>query len=141
MPLHPLRRLERGHDQALLLARVLGRHLGWPVRSWLRRTRATPPQGSWWGPPRASNLTGALAPSARSGWRDRPWQGRSAWIVDDVLTSGASVDEAARVLRRGGARVLGALVLSRAGDPDPLGPGAVGERAPPCGRHAESIPE
>lgn len=121
MPLHPIRRLERGYDQALLLARVLARHLGWPVRPWLRRTRATPPQGSWWGPTRTSNLAGALAPRARSRWRHRPWRGRGAWLVDDVLTSGASLDEAARVLRRGGARVLGAFVLARAGDPAPLG--------------------
>jgi predicted amidophosphoribosyltransferase len=146
MPLHPLRRLERGYDQALLLAQVLGRHLGWPVRPWLRRTRATPPQGSWWGPTRASNLAGALAPRALCRWQDQPWRGRSAWLVDDVLTSGASLHEAARVLRRGGARVLGALVLARAGDPDPPAagtpgvgrpdPGTFDERGPPRGWHA-----
>lgn len=121
MPIHPIRRLERGYDQALLLARVLARHLGWPVRPWLRRTRATPPQGSWWGPTRGSNLAGALAPRARSRWRHRPWRGRGAWLVDDVLTSGASLEEATRALRRGGARVHGAFVLARAGDPAPLG--------------------
>lgn len=61
LPLHPVRRVERGYDQAALLAHVLARMLGWRVARWLLRRRATPPQGSWWGPPRHANLRGALA--------------------------------------------------------------------------------
>ena len=127
LPLHPVRRLERGHDQAALLAHVLARMLGWRVARWLLRRRATPPQGSWWGPPRHANLRGALAVAPWRGPRGCPvpWSsgGRhgprpSIWLVDDVTTSGATLEEARLALRARGLAVAGALVLARAGDPE-----------------------
>ena len=114
-------------DQAALLAHVLARMLGWRVARWLLRRRATPPQGSWWGPPRHANLRGALAVAPWRGPRGGPvpWSsgGRHGprppiWLVDDVTTSGATLEEARLALRARGLAVAGALVLARAGDPE-----------------------
>jgi hypothetical protein len=67
--------------------------------------------------------------------RRRALRGREVWLVDDVLTSGASASEAARVLKRMGASSVGVLVLARAGAPGasvaPGAPGADGARATP----------
>ena len=111
VPLHPLRRLERGFDQALLLASEVSRRLDVPCRRALWRVRSTPPQGEPHAGGRASNVRGAfrLHPEER-----RHVEGRRVWLVDDVLTSGATAEACARVLRRGGARRVSALVLGRA---------------------------
>jgi predicted amidophosphoribosyltransferase len=111
VPLHPLRRLERGYDQAELLARALGSSLGVEVAPALRRRRATAPQGSPGVASRVANTRGAIVP-ARRGFR--VLRGRSVWLVDDVLTSGATAAECARVLRARGVRVEGICVLARA---------------------------
>lgn len=128
VPLHPWRRLERGYDQAALFAVALGEALELPVLCALRRIRSTAPQGSEGGrSQRRLNVRGAF----RLAWhprlllravgqrlagerRARPLVGRRIWLVDDVLTSGATLDACARVLRRAGAREVRALVLARA---------------------------
>lgn len=112
VPLHPLRRLERGYDQALLLARATGRALDLGVSRALLRRRMTLVQGAPGSPSRAANVRGAFrldgsaAPSVVE---------RSIWLVDDVVTSGATANECARVLRRAGARRVDVLALARAG--------------------------
>lgn len=111
VPLHPWRRLERGYDQSWLLARVLGERLGLPARRLLRRTRPTLPQGDPLAPERHANVRDAFA--ARVGAR-RELQGKQAWLVDDVVTSGATADACARVLRAAGVRRVGVLCLARA---------------------------
>jgi ComF family protein len=111
VPLHPLRRFERGYDQADLLARELAERLELPCVRALSRTRATPPQGTPGAVSRAANVRGAFA--AR--WNRRRIAGRSIWLVDDVLTSGATASECARVLKRGGAVDVGVLCIARAG--------------------------
>ncbi|MEZ6013640.1 MAG: hypothetical protein R3F49_00880 [Planctomycetota bacterium] len=138
VPLHALRHLERGYDQALLLAQALGEELGLPVRARLARTRATTVQGAERGPSRQSNVSGAFSfrpqlrdrwRAARAGWarragphrrRARPLAGREIWLVDDVLTSGATADACARELMRAGARAVTVVVLARAsGEEEP----------------------
>jgi len=120
VPLHPLRRVERGYDQALLLARVLGDALDLPVATLLVRLRATTPQGTEGGrATRRSNVAGAFG-LARTEFAGRvfgrgPLVGRDVWLVDDVFTSGATADACAEVLRRGGARSVTVVVLARAG--------------------------
>jgi ComF family protein len=111
VPLHPLRRLERGYDQAALLARELARQAGLPALSLLVRRRDTPPQGTWGPRSRASNVSDAFGPSRAA--QHRPPSGR-VWLVDDVVTSGATAAACARELRRLGASEVGVLALARA---------------------------
>jgi ComF family protein len=112
VPLHPLRRLERGHDQARGLARGLAAALGLECVEALVRSRATPPQGAPGAVSRTANVHGAFACRARAA---RRLSGRGVWLVDDVVTSGSTASECARVLRRAGAGPVAVVCLARAG--------------------------
>ncbi len=114
VPLHPLRRFERGYDQALLLARAAAELASVRVVRALRRVRSTAPQGSLGAPSRSANVAGAFAP--RWTWPPvrRILAGREVWLVDDVVTSGATADACARVLKRLGAARVGVAALARA---------------------------
>ena len=111
VPLHPLRRLERGYDQARLLSEELGERLDVPRAHVLHRTRWTPPQGAPGASSRGANVADAFALSER---RSADVAGRRLWLVDDVVTSGATVRACAEVLRRGGASAVSVLCLARA---------------------------
>jgi ComF family protein len=111
VPLHPLRRLERGYDQALLLARSAGLELGLPVVRALRRTRRTSVQGAPGAASRTANVSGAFAPAR---FAARRIGGRAVLLVDDVVTSGATAAECARELKRLGARRVVVLAAARA---------------------------
>ncbi len=118
VPLAPSRKLERGYDQADVLARAIGLELGFTVTRKLVRTRATPPQGEPGSRSRTANVSGAFA-LART--QLRFWRAPSALdprqpllLVDDVVSSGATLAECARVLRAAGAKCVGALALARA---------------------------
>ena len=107
VPLHPRRLAERGYNQAALLARVVARERGLvsdPVA--LRRVTDTPTQTTLDREARADNVKGAFA--ARS---DAP--GR-VLLVDDVVTTGATLLACAEAIRRGGGEVVGALVAATA---------------------------
>lgn len=109
VPLHPRRRRERGFNQSLLLARRVGRAWGLPVRpDILLRTAATSPQTDLSAPARRANVRGAFALR-----RPELVAGRHVILVDDILTTGATVGECARVLREGGARTVGVLTVAR----------------------------
>lgn len=97
VPLHRARLRERGFDQAGLLARAVADEIGAKTHSRaLRRLRDTPRQIGLSRRERRRNLSGAFA--AR---RSVP---PCVWLVDDVATTGATLCEAARALRRAGAR-------------------------------------
>ena len=112
VPLHRARCFLRGFNQAEVLAHDLGKALGIPVMpGLLRRTRRTPAQAGLTAAERARNLRGAfLAPDAGVG---SAIPGHVA-VVDDVMTTGATVSECARALKRAGARTVSVWVAARA---------------------------
>lgn len=107
VPLHPRRLMRRGYNQALELARVIGAELAIPV--WpqaARRLRHTPDQIGMSAVQRRRNLRGAFAcgPELR---------GLHVALFDDVMTTGATLGELARVVRQSGATRVEAWALAR----------------------------
>jgi ComF family protein len=109
VPLHPSRRRARGFNQALDLARRLGAD-GLPVHQALRRVRATPTQTGLPAAQRHRNMRDAFT-SARLA---PPLRGCVAVLVDDVSTTGATLEACARVLREMGVREVRAVTAARA---------------------------
>ena len=108
VPLHKNRLRARGYNQALQLARQVGRHLGVPVApELLRRVRDTAAQQGLDAAARNSNLRGAFAVS-------HPVSARRILLVDDVMTTGATARECAAVLCAAGASAVEVAVLGRA---------------------------
>jgi ComF family protein len=111
VPLHPFRLAERGFNQAGLLASRVARRLGAPLwPSALSRTRDTPRQTSLPRAGRSHNVLGAFA--ARE---PEHIAGRSVLLVDDVWTSGATLEACEEALRDAGATSVWRAVLARAG--------------------------
>jgi ComF family protein len=104
VPLHRSRRRARGFNQAAEIAR----HLGLPVRHALRRVRATPSQADLPAARRHANVRDAFAVRWRAGVR-----GRRVVLVDDVSTTGATLDACARVLMEAGAAEVRAVTAAR----------------------------
>ena len=125
VPLHPWRQFGRGFNQADDLAGQLGR----PVLRLLRRRRQGPPQSRLSAGQRRVNVRGSFALSrgpvslvaARAGTLARH---RVLVLVDDVMTTGATLEECSRVLLEAGAQVVRALTAARAvaGRPPPPRP-------------------
>ncbi len=111
VPLHRWRLFRRRYNQAALLALALGRLAGVAVAAdLLVRHRATPIQGGLSRKGRARNVRGAFA--IRPG-RAPLIEDRRVLLIDDVLTTGATLSECTRVLRRGGAASVDVLTLAR----------------------------
>lgn len=103
VPLHAARRRERGYNQAEALAGALAASIGAPHASGLLvRVRATRAQARLGGEARRRNLAGAFV--AVDG---AVLEGRRVLLVDDVLTTGATLESALGVLRAAGARAAG----------------------------------
>jgi ComF family protein len=115
VPLHWRRLLQRRFNQAAALAAEIGEVSGLPVEATaLARVRATAPQVGLTRAQRAENLQGAFrAPRGA-------FAGRRVVLVDDVATSGATLNAAARALRRAGAASVDALVFARVVGQGPL---------------------
>jgi len=112
VPLHWRRLLARRYNQAALLAWPLARQAGaQAVPDLLLRRRATPSQGRLSRAERARNVAGAFAVNPRHAALLR---GRRLLLVDDVMTTGATVSACARVALRAGAAAVDVLVLARA---------------------------
>lgn len=109
VPMHWLRRLLRGVNSAELLAEVVAKQLRRPLQlSLLRCRRRTEKQGTLLPDERRRNVRGAYAVS-RKGHLD----GAHVLLVDDVMTTGATMNELARILRRDGAREVSVAVFAR----------------------------
>lgn len=110
VPLHPRRVRERGYNQSLLLAEQLARGTGLTLEAkLLQRTRYTRPQVGLNAPERAQNVADAFACVA-------PVTGRRLVLVDDVCTTGATLDACGAALKAQGAASVWALTLARARD-------------------------
>lgn len=113
VPLHPARLAERGFNQAELLAAPCAACWRLPLLTRaLTRTRPTRPQTELDAAARQANVKGAFAVT-----RPAEVAGRRLLLVDDVLTTGATVGAAAHALRQGGAAAVGVLVLARVSEP------------------------
>lgn len=108
VPLHPARRAERGFNQAEELARRLARRRGLRVWQPLARLRRTETQANLRRSERLRNQNGAFG--AKSGFDA---SGMRLLIIDDVFTTGATVNACARVLAKGGAACICALTVAR----------------------------
>jgi ComF family protein len=111
VPLHRRRLLARRFNQAALLASVIARRSQVPWDAFaLARVKPTPPQVGLSRVQRARNLQGALRVPEEARLRI---EGRRVVLVDDVMTSGATTNAAARALLRGGATQVDVLVFAR----------------------------
>ncbi len=113
IPASARRLAERGYNPALLLARQLAARTSTPPvhARWLLRVRHTPPQRTLPRQKRLGNLRGAFGVHPQHAAKVR---GRCIVLLDDVMTSGGSLFEAARCLLAAGAAKVDAIVLARA---------------------------
>jgi ComF family protein len=110
IPLHRERLRERGFNQALLLAKELNRRTGIPYRKRvLRKKRPTIPQVNLSGAEREKGVRGSFHVIERE-----ELEGKSVLLVDDVYTTGATVNECSKVLLAGGAARVDVLTLAHA---------------------------
>ena len=110
VPVHDGRRRERGYDQAALVAQVAAEALGLPFMPALERTRATTAQYRLDRRHRASNVHDAFAVRPELAPRIA---GRWVVLVDDVVTTGATLCEGARALLGSGAIAVSAMTVAR----------------------------
>lgn len=108
VPLHWLRRLRRGYNQADALTRGLARRLKLGVHRPLRRIRSTDPLAQKAATERRKAMRGVFR--AR---RDPALRGRTVLLVDDIMTTGITSSEAARTLKKAGAKRVVVAVLAR----------------------------
>jgi ComF family protein len=110
VPLHPRRLRQRGFNQSLLLARRVNRMHSIPLDfTALQRTRHTEPQTQLSGPERRENIRGAFEVRRPEGIVEK-----HILLIDDVFTTGATVQECSRVLLKAGAKRVDVLTLARA---------------------------
>ena len=109
VPLHAAKQRERGFNQAALLAELVGLHLGVPVRLTLERVRFTTTQTAFDRAERMQNLRHAFRLR-----RNADVRRLDVLLIDDVLTTGSTLSECARILKKNGARTVYAATAARA---------------------------
>lgn len=107
VPLHWQRKWRRGFNQAREIGRPVARRLGVPLIGGVRRARATRPQTGLSAAERRRNVQGAFVAL-------RPCPARHVLIVDDVVTTGATIGQLARVVLESGAERVSSLAVARA---------------------------
>jgi ComF family protein len=108
VPLHESRLRERGFNQSEMLAEVVAEAMGRPLKPLLERTRPTLPQVELPAQSRRENVRGAFAPRLTE-----VIQGQRVLLIDDLFTTGATLAECARMLRRAGAQEVRVFTLAR----------------------------
>jgi ComF family protein len=106
VPLGARRRRQRGYNQSDVIASVLAEARDVPVLDQLTRIRETRPQSARDEATRRSNVAGAFA------WSGGDLAGAYLWLVDDVLTTGATAEAAATVLTHAGAALIDVVVVA-----------------------------
>ena len=114
VPLHWRRLIKRRYNQSALLADALGKKVSLPVSKLaLKRARATPTQGHLSAKDRRKNVKQAFTVSKG---HKQDILGKNICLIDDVLTSGSTVNECARTLLDAGAKSVSVLCLARVAD-------------------------
>ncbi len=106
VPLHPDRQRKRGYNQSALLARLAATATGIPYREGLRRVRATPTQTGLRRAERFKNVAGAFA------WSGPNLSAKTIVLIDDVITTGATLEAAGLACRDAGAAEVWGVALS-----------------------------
>lgn len=110
VPLHPAKERKRGFNQAALLARELAGRMGRPVvNKRLIKTRPTSAQTSLQAKERETNLSGVFRVRKAGGL-----EGKAVLLVDDVYTTGSTLRECSRTLRKAGVEEVRAVTIARA---------------------------
>lgn len=107
MPLHGRRQSQRGYNQSQLLAKAIGKHWGLPVASqYCRRTKHIPPQSGLTRKQRVKNIKGVFEII-----HEVPY--RHIAIIDDVMTTGSSVNELAKMFKQAGVQQVDVWCMAR----------------------------
>lgn len=109
VPLSKIRQKERGYNQAALLAHPLAERMGvkYDSKSLIRK-KATESQVHLSAEERSRNMAEAFSA------KPDVWKGQSVLIIDDVITTGSTINECARTIREGGAKAVFGLSIARA---------------------------
>lgn len=110
IPLHKLRLKKRGYNQAEILARELSKRLNIKMINVLKRTKNTRSQVGLKKEDRIKNISGAFSLIPNSPNLPNP---SNIFLIDDVLTTGSTLNEAAKVLKRNGAKKVWGIALTR----------------------------
>jgi competence protein ComFC len=109
VPLHPKRQRRRGFNQAELLAKQLGKYWGIPVLPTLKRVINTSPQAELDREQRLEHLKGAFEVEKNSA---KTITGKQLILIDDVATTGSTLNEAAKMLKKQGSTRLTGVVFA-----------------------------
>lgn len=112
MPMHWRKRMQRGYNQAELLAAPVAKRLGFRLASCLKKTRHTAAQAGLDEPGRRKNLQDSFAVLRRD-----QVSGKRVLLIDDVFTTGATLRSAVKALKEAGATRVTALTLARVDRP------------------------
>lgn len=110
IPLHSSRLKQRGYNHAELLAKGLSQRLNLPVQNILKRTRKTQSQYGLKKKERIKNLAGAFAVQSD---KQKEIRDKYIFLVDDILTTGSTLLETAKVLKKSGAEKVFGITLAR----------------------------
>lgn len=112
VPLHQNRFKKRGFNQAEKMAQFLGEYFGWKTGVFLERVRDTKPQVGLKGKERRKNVKNAFALNSKIKDQNSKIMNLSILLVDDVWTTGATMRECAKVLKRAGVKKVWGLVAA-----------------------------
>lgn len=110
IPLHWSRKIWRGYNQSFLLAQSLQKHFSFPVSQDLKRIKKTKSQARLSQKERLQNLHNSFI------WKGENLKGKNIILLDDVVATGTTLDQAACALKKSGAQKVKALVFARGGN-------------------------